>query len=127
MKYPVTLALALMAASCMKQQAPETTEAPGSAQPLSVFLQKASDAQIRNRAVKLAQEDIRVGKPRIAWCGTIGLHRPNIPPEKERFVADLPSLNLPAGCTNPLAMKGATFAMAYNGELVKHLPLKKPR
>jgi hypothetical protein len=96
-----------------------------SGQPLSSFLQKATEAQIRNRAVKLAQEDVRAGKPRIAWCGTIGLHRPNIPPEKERFVADLPSLNLPAGCTNPLAMKGATFAMAYNGELVKHLPLKK--
>lgn len=126
MKYPVTLALALMAASCMKQP-PQNAELPESAQPLSSFLQKATDAQIRNRAVKLAQEDVRAGKPRIAWCGTIGLHRPNIPPDTERFVADLPSLNLPAGCTNPLAMKGATFAMAYNGELVKHLPLKKPR
>jgi hypothetical protein len=94
---------------------------------LRAFLQKASDTEIRTCAIAQAQADIRAGTPHVGWCGTIGVYRPNIPPDKERLVAGLPSLDLPVGCTDQLAGKGTIFANAYNGELVKHLPLTKSR
>src|SRR5436190_15216535 len=126
MKLVVVLGFSLVVAGCARQATAPDPLTPDSkpektATTLHDFLQKASDSEIQKRAISQAQDDIRAGTPHVAWCGTIGIYRPNIPPDKERFGAGLPPLDLPSGCNNPLAMKGATFAMAYNGELVKHL------
>lgn len=122
MKTILTLAVVLAVLGCLKAPLSATPPPIGSASPLTAFLQKASEEEIRTRAIAHAQEDVRAGTPHVGWCGTIAVYRPNIPPDKERFVAKLPALNLPSGCTNPLAQKGQVYAMAYNAELVKHLP-----
>lgn len=107
---------------------PQHPAPPVSESRLHAFLEHASDSEIRARAIAMAREDIRDGTPHVAWAGSIGLYRPNIPPDKEHLVAKLPPLNgLPGGCTNPLVRQGMTFATAYNGELVKHLPLQGQR
>jgi hypothetical protein len=132
MKALAPLAMAFLIASCAKVTSAPMPNPPTSGPALTgaamrSFLEKASDAEIRTRAVAQAQTDIRAGTPHVGWSGTIAVYRPNIPPDKEALVAGLPSLDLPAGCTDRLAGKGSIFASAYNGELVKHLPLaKKP-
>ncbi len=128
----LTLVLSLGFVGCAKPPLNASPPAPGpaptgSASSWTAFLAKASDSEIRERAVAEAQKDTRAGTPHVGWCGSIAVYRPNIPADKERFVAGLPSLNLPVGCTNPLAEKGQIFATAYNGELVKHLPIGKAR
>jgi hypothetical protein len=133
MKLLLALTLFLIASGCARQSSvpaplPPGDGSTGTASSLRDFLKKASAPEIRRRAIAQAQYDIRAGTPHVAWSGGYALDRPNIPADKERLVAGLPPVKgLPAGCTDPLLMKGVTYATAYNGELVKHLPLAKSR
>ena len=124
MKHDAALALALMAASCMNR--PPSTEIlpPGLKKNLRHFLRTSSDEDIRRHAVQMAREHVRAGTPYVAWCGIVASYRPNIPAEMQHLVAGLPPLDLPSGCLDPLALKGAWFALAYNGELMRRLALK---
>ena len=133
MKLFVALTLLLFASGCARQSIvpaplPPGHGSTGTASSLRDFLKKASGSEIRRRSISQAQNDVRAGTPHVAWSGGYALQRPNIPADKERFVAGLPPVKgVPAGCTDPLLMKGMTYATAYNGELVKHLPLTKTR
>jgi hypothetical protein len=124
MKYHATLTLALIAASCTRPPPPTERLPAGLDRSLRSFLRKASEKEVQSRAVALAVEHVRNGTPYVAWCGTVGLYRPGISAEQKALVAHLPALNLPSGCLDPLAIKGAWFALAYNAELVRHLTAK---
>lgn len=123
-----TLTLMVCSCSLFKKKAPSTDSVPppNASVNLYAFLSKASDSEIRRRAVAVAREDVAAGRPRVGWSGGYAIRRPNIPPDKEGLVNGLPALNLPTGCTDPLAMKGDIFASAYNAEIIKHLPLNSP-
>ena len=126
----LAIALALMASGCsLFKKKPSTDSVPpaNSSVNLFAFLAKASDSEIRRRAISMAKEDIKAGTPRVGWSGGIAIRRPNITPQNEWLVNGLPALNVPAGCTDPLSMKGDIFASAYNAEIIKHLPLSKPQ
>ena len=130
MKVLLALALSFLAANCVETSPPwPSPPSPGpssSGTSLNSFLKKASASEIRARAIAQAREDVEAGTPHVAWGGGYALHRPNIPADKEHFVAGLPPVkHVPAGCTDPLVRQGMIFAAAYNGELVKHLPLTK--
>jgi hypothetical protein len=121
MKYHATIVLALIAASCTRPPPPTERMPAGLERSLRSFLRKASEKEVQSHATDLAAEHVHNGTPYVAWCGTVGLYRPGVAAEKKHLVAHLPALNLPSGCRDPLAIKGAWFALAYNAELLKRL------
>jgi hypothetical protein len=125
MKPLANFALALMAAGSIQEPQPTELLPPGTIRTLRPFLRGASDDEIRLHAIAMAQEHVQAQTPYVAWAGMVALYRPGITAEVAHLVGDLPKLELPSGCADPLAMKGAWFALAYNGEMVKHLPLVK--
>lgn len=125
MKLHDSVALALTDASCMKKPPPTEILPLGTMKMLRPFLKKASDEEVRERAVAMAREHVQAKTPHVAWCGMVALYRPSIPAEMADMVKGMPILELPSGCVDPLAMKGALFGLAYNSELVRHLPLAR--
>ncbi len=78
--------------------------------------------EIRAAGRKDAERDIAAGHPRVALAGTEDGAQPlGVPDEALPLVARLRKIELPSGCTNPLAGEAMTYARAYNAVLVAYL------
>jgi hypothetical protein len=125
MKVLLVLGLSLLTVGCVETSPPWPSPPVTS---LRSFLEKATNREIRARAVELAQQDIQQGTPHVARTGGRASFAWNIPPDKVRYVENLSGVpNLPTGCSDSLLDQARTIANAYNGELMKHLPLTTAR
>ncbi len=73
-----------------------------------------TDQDIRAAAVATAQADLASNAPRLAVAGTIAANPVGIDWGSRELLADLPTFQLPSGCTHPLADESITYAHAYN-------------
>src|SRR5262249_26125353 len=122
MKPVLMLLILILACGCTSVAKPAPSPTSITMRP---FLAKASTSEIKARAIAQAQEDIRRGTPHLARTGGRASVAWNVPDDKMHQLVGLPSVpQLPTGCSDPLLEQARTYAMAYNGELVKHLPLK---
>jgi hypothetical protein len=85
------------------------------------ILETGTPEEIRQVAIADARADIAAGKPRIAITGGIAAWPTGVSEKYFKLVLSYPRVDLPSGCTSPCLGQAATYAEAYNKEILPYI------
>ena len=118
----VTLSMCIAFIGCAHLQKCEISNQMEDLRPdQPAILATGTPEQIRQTAIADARADIAASRPRIAITGSIVTWPMGVPDKYLNLVAPYPKISLPCGCTSTWLKQAATYAEAYNQEILPYL------